>query len=265
MLKSLKNLLGLSLLGFFGVWIGCSSDSSPVAPYSASKTHTSADTGTTADTDTTYVVFTDHNLMIEVMLALDVPAAVILTRAHLLRLETLKASNKGIKSLSGLEFATNLDTLILSSNSITDVTPLAGLTNLEHLRLYNNKIRDVSSLASLTKLTHLGVGWNHGEVGNALSQLVANMPDLEWLKVNQLGLTDISFLEGLPKLKWLNLSANELITDLSPIACLSNLEYLSVKRMRRGLVGNVADGFNVHIQYLIDKGVTVDALPQYGD
>ena len=32
MIKSLKNLLGLSLLAFFGVWMGCSSNASPVSP-----------------------------------------------------------------------------------------------------------------------------------------------------------------------------------------------------------------------------------------
>ena len=51
MFKSFKNLLGLvSLLVFFGVWIGCSSESSPISP-SASKALTDDDTATATTDD----------------------------------------------------------------------------------------------------------------------------------------------------------------------------------------------------------------------
>ena len=313
MIKSLKTLLGLSLLGFFGVWTGCSSDSAPVAPYSASKAQDTTPTPGMTGVDLTEVSFTDNNLKYEVALAI-FPAALVpakdsigttvftITRADLRSLEVLKASDKGIANLSGLEWATNLDTLVLDNNSITvvtplagltnleylslgsnkitsldslarltnleyldlqkqsitDVTPLAGLTNLKYLNLYTNEIRDISSLASLTKLTHLGIGGNPSAISHNLSQLVANMPDLEWLKLNQIGLTDISFLEGLPKLEWLNLSANHGITDWRPVACLPKLEFLQVFNMHRTTFGTAVNGYNVHIQYLMDRaGVTV--------
>ena len=284
MIKSLKTLLGLSLLGFFGVWTGCSSDSAPVAPYSASKAQDTSPASTEA-------VFTDDNLLRAVREAVfpaGTPATTTLTLDDLSGLKVLKASDKGITNLSGLENATNLDTLILSSNGITDLTPLAGLTNLEYLdlqkqynesiptgssraitdvtplagltnlkrlHLYKNGIRDVSPLASLTKLTHFGVGWNSRPLVG-LSQLVASLPDLEWLKVNQLGLTDISFLEGLTKLEELNISANGTITDLKPIVCLPKLKILHVRGMHRR-IGNAAEGLDVFIQYLMDNGVTV--------
>ena len=326
MIKSLKTLLGLSLLGFFGVWTGCSSDSAPVAPYSASKAQDTSPTPGMTGVDLTEVSFTDNNLKYEVALAI-FPAAIVppaatfgttaftITRADLRSLEVLKASEKGIANLSGLEWATNLDTLVLSGNSITDVaplagltnlkrldlnkngitilTPLAGLTNLEHLdlqrqynksmpkgsqylrdvtplagltnlkrlHLYQNwEVRDVSSLASLTKLTHFGIGGaDGGDVGKNLSQegLAANWPDLVWLKVNQVQLTDISFLEGLPKLEWLNISANKGIRDFKPLVCLPKLEYLSVRNMHAATFGNASVGYNVLIQYLMDNGVTV--------
>ena len=308
MIKSLKTLLGLSLLGFFGVWTGCSSDSAPVAPYSASKAQDTSPASTEA-------VFTDDNLLRAVREAVfpaGTPATTTLTLDDLSDLKVLKASGKGITNLSGLEYATNLDTLVLDNNSITDVTPLArltnleylnlssnritsldslarltnleylnlekqgrglshsaprirdvtplaGLTNLKYLNLYTNQIRDVSSLANLTKLTHLGIGGNPNEISHNLSQLVANMPDLEWLKLNQIGLTDISFLEGLPKLEWLNLSANHGITDWRPVACLPKLKTLHVRNMHRTTFGTAVNGYNVHIQYLMDRaGVTVN-------
>ena len=299
MIKSLKTLLGLSLLGFFGVWTGCSSDSSPVAPYSASKAQ---DTTPASNPE---VVFTDVGLT-QAVRAVLLPADDITTtlyQADLLRLTVLKASDKGIKSLSGLEYATNLDTLVLDNNSITDVTPLARLTNLEYLNLNENSITDVaplagltnleylnlrrnfirevaplaslvnleflnldlnrkrfndaSSLASLTKLKTFAISDAPAIGSSTMGQLVASLPNLEKLKINYTGLTDISFLESKTKLKHLNISRNRGIRDFSPIACLPNLDTLHIRNMHAATFGNVADGYNVHIQYLIDKGVSV--------
>ena len=283
MIKSLKTLLGLSLLGFFGVWTGCSSDSAPVAPYSASKAQDTSPA-------TTEAVFTDDNLLLAVREAVfpaGTAATTTLTLDDLSDLKVLKASDKGITSLSGLENATNLDTLVLDNNSITsldslarltnleyldlqrnwsitDVTPLAGLTNLERLNLDYNRITDVSPLASLTKLTHLGVGGhsNEGISNHNLSQAVASLPDLEWLRVMDIGLTDISFLEGLTKLEKLDLSTSNGITDWRPVACLPKLKTLALRRVRS--IGNAADGYNVHIQYLIDRNVEILVQPGQG-
>ena len=275
MLKSLKTLLGLSLLGFFGVWTGCSSDSAPVAPYSASKAQDTSPA-------TTEAVFTDDNLLRAVREAVfpaGTPAVTTLTRDDLSGLKVLKASEKVIRNLSGLEHATNLDTLDLSYNWITSLTPLASLTNLEYLNLVKNNISDVTPLAGLTNLETLNLRWNkikdvtplagltnletlrigdNSKIGSsAMGQLVASLPNLEMLKINFTGLTDISFLESKTKLKHLNISRNRGIRDFSPIACLPNLDTLHIRNMHAATFGNVADGYNVHIQYLIDKGVSV--------
>ena len=297
MIKSLKTLLGLSLLGFFGVWTGCSSDSAPVAPYSASKAQDTSPASTEA-------VFTDDNLLRAVREAVfpaGTPATTTLTRDDLRGLKVLKAREKVIRNLSGLEHATNLDTLDLSynwitsltplaslpnleylhlvKNNISDVTPLAGLTNLENLNLRWNKIKDVTPLASLTNLKRFGLGGNgitdvtplasltnlehlilkdNTKLGSsAIGQLVASLPNLENLQINYTGLTDISFLESKTKLKILNISLNRGIRDFSPIACLPNLEILHIRNMHAATFGNASVGYNVHIQYLIDKGVSV--------
>ena len=286
MIKSLKSLLGLSLLAFFGVWMGCSSDSSPVSP-SASKalTDDAADANADPFAATTPVDFNDNNLKYEVALVVfgvaeaplkaDIGTATI-TRAQMERLTTFSASNKGITDVTGLEHATNLDTLNLGSNSIVnvaplagldklkwldlqrnriaDVTPLAGLRDLEALHLYQNLITDVSSLKTLTKLKRFGIGARR--VGAQVGPLVTNMPDLEWLRVNHTGLTDIEFLEELPKLKWLNISANPGIEDFKPLACLPELKDLHLRGMPQ--VGFGTGGVvNDHIQYLITIGVTI--------
>ena len=284
-----KKLLGLSLLAFFGVWMGCSSDSSPVSPSNKAVTDDGTGTGSAPVVDFTKVVFGDNNLKYEVALKIFpadlVPAkevfgttAFTITRADMLSLETLDASNKGIRSLVGLEYATNLDTLILNANKIKNLTPLAGLTGLEYLslqrnglsdvtplrnltdleelRLYTNEITDASSLVGLTKLKRLGIGGNYNLGTAQVSRLVADMDDLVWLKINATRLDSISFLEGMDKLEWLNISANRGITDFKPLACLENLRTLILRDMPH--VGLGAGGVvNDHIQYLITIGVTI--------
>ena len=296
--KSLKTLLGFSLLGFVAVWMGCSSDTSPVAPQAAGKTHLTLTSSTDSDGDgipdadstPTYVTFADSSLERAVRTALGAlvggdptssltdPTVPPLRPTDLATLTKLYASGRGITSLVGLEHATNLDTLHLSGNSITDLSPLAGLTNLkqlflirsgiadvtplsglinlEELRLYANyKIPDVSPLAGLTNLKKLGVGGN--PLDGDLSPLTG-LTKLEWLKVNGIGLTDAklsSFFkeDHLTKLEWLNVSGNP-ISDLSPLTCLPKLDKLFL----RNLVPNRIDTTNVHLSYLIDKGVTVE-------
>lgn len=61
-----------------------------------------------------------------------------LNRGELSQLLTLDISNRGITSLNGLQFATNLTTLNASNNNISDTAPIAGLTNLTNPNLAGN-------------------------------------------------------------------------------------------------------------------------------
>ena len=286
-------LLVLSLLAFFGVWMGCSSDSSPVSPSNKAVTDDGTATSTGTFTVSPEAVFYDNALKYEVALKLlgadAPPAANIGTfqifQAQMDSLRVLKAVGKGITDLRGLEHAENLDTLILGSNSITnvdslagltglvwldlsrngitDATPLAGLRDLVSLDLYRNSFGDgssVSSLYRLRKLKRFGIG--DGQFGSDIvNPLLANMPDLEWLKVNGTNLTNLNFLVGLTKLKWLNISANGGIEDLKPLTCLPSLETLIVRRMDALIFRTSAAGaqvFTRHIHYLSENGVTVE-------
>ena len=282
MFKSFKNLLGLSLLAFFGVWMGCSSDSSPVSPSNKAVTDDGTATSTATFTVSPDVVFGDTKLRDAVMLKLGIHAPLVPTEADMDSLRVLKAGRKGITNLRGLEHATNLDTLILSGNEIRDVAPLAGLTSLEYLSLSGNRIADVtplaglrdlerlflyesgltdvSSLVTLTKLKSLAIGGNYQLGDDKVSGLVTRLTDLTWLKVNGTSLTNIAFLEKLKKLKWLNISANRGVTDFKPLACLPDLTYLSIRNMNvawsTGLDGELIASDD-HIQYLINIGVTI--------
>ena len=281
--KSLKTLLGFSLLGFVGVWMGCSSDTSPVAPQAAGKTHLTAqdpvvDLSEPDDPTTTPVAFADSSLeravgeaLVEAFIFPQVPTSI--TVANMRSLTNLKADRRGIKSLDGLGYATNLDTLnlgvnsitdltplssltnlkwlYLSVNSITDLTPLSSLTNLEELYLYMNKISDVSPLASLTKLRRLMIGENEGI--SDMSPL-ASLTKLKWLKMRGAGIDDaeLQTFEGLTNLTFLSLNGSP-FTDIEPLTCLPNLEILRLVK-----VPNLNDvSKNTYIPYLRAKDVEV--------
>ena len=290
MFKSLKKLLGLSLLAFFGVWMGCSSDSSPVSPSNKAVTDDGTATQVSTFTVSPEVRFGDNNLKYEVALKLHDDAAPAkadigtfqIFEAQMDSLRVLDATGKGITSLVGLEHATNLDTLFLGSNSITNVDSLAGLENLKWLDLSRNYIRDVTPLAglenleelylyrqgggfelsplnNLTKLKRFSIG--DGEFGNKVNDLVVRMSDLEWLKVNGTNIKNLDFLEDLPDLEWLNISANGQLTDFKPLACLEELKTLYLRNMGTLAWSFTADGellsSDAHIQYLINIGVTI--------
>ena len=199
--------------------------------------------------------------------------------ASLTNLKRLEVTQNSITDLQPLASLTNLEYLEVASNWITNVTPLASLTNLEYLDLQRNRIArgsvgvsslaglvnlevlslyqqgggfSLSSLTGLTKLKVFEIG--DGEFRGKVGPLVANMPDLERLKVNGCNLENIDFLDGLPKLEHLNISNNSHVTDLKPLVCLPELETLIVRRMPIIYNGSV---YSVHIQYLVDNGVEI--------
>ena len=67
-----------------------------------------------------------------------------ITSANMARLVLVNASAQRIRSLRGLEFATDARGLGFSNNEIADLTPLAALTDLQILYLTDNRISDLS-------------------------------------------------------------------------------------------------------------------------
>ena len=80
--------------------------------------------------------------------------------ASMKEIETLKLSDKGIRDLTGLQFATYLEKLDLSNNQISDLSPLKNLTKLTKLNLENNQITDISPLRNLKNLKYPGLSNN---------------------------------------------------------------------------------------------------------
>jgi Leucine-rich repeat (LRR) protein len=170
----------------------------------------------------TPVEFLDANLEASVRAELKRPSGAI-TRNDMKKLHRLNAWNCGIKTLSGLEYATNLDWVNLARNQITDLGPLAGLTRLTSLELYCNRITDLTPLSGLTSLRLLTLSYN--QITSAAA--VAKMTQLNWLDLDRNQITEVTPLAGLTQLAHLGLNNNEIVS-VAPLSQLSRVTYLEL-------------------------------------
>ena len=157
----------------------------------------------TQPTPTGAVYIPDVNLraVVEEVLG-KAPSASIATE-DMARLTRIVADERGIRDLTGLEYATNLERIEFRRNAISDLSPLAGLTRLNNIKLRSNRITDVSPLAGLT--------------------------NVDWLGLEQNTITDLSPLKGLIKLNGIGISGNP-VSDVSPLASLTSLERIDAWR-----------------------------------
>jgi Leucine-rich repeat (LRR) protein len=197
-----------------------------------------------------------------------------LTKQDLEKVTAIYAyQGENIKSLKGLEYATNLTRLIVSNNPIDDIhsiaelkkltfidisstqvsdlQPLSQLPSLYTLMITNTKVTDLSALKNLTSLSELFFG------NNQISDLapLSNLP-LVWLEASHNKLKDVSALQGMNTLKHLFLENNQ-ISDITAIESLANLEDVSLK-------GNSLDENSLLIIHtLTEEGVAVtyDSVP----
>lgn len=127
---------------------------------------------------------------------------------------------RGMKSLKGIEYATNLEKLKVNENEISDLTPLKDLKNLKYLELQRNRIVDLSPLSNLKKLEFLKLYNNIIENVEPLKDLT-NLTGLDLhnnvkvrkengKRINYGGITDISSLTNLTNLTFFDVSANRI-------------------------------------------------------
>ena len=161
------------------------------------------------------------------------PGATI-TQAGMNTLENLDGRELGIKSLNGLETATNLHSLNLSHNRISDLTPLAYLTQLQVLSLDSNEISDIAPLAycRLMIIDCLETATNLQELSldsNKISDIwaLAALDSLQVLSLDSNKISDLTPLAYLTQLQVLSLDSNE-VSDIAPLTALSHLENLFV-------------------------------------
>ena len=145
----------------------------------------------------------DENLRAAIAETLGKAADVPITLLEMGSLKVLRANDRGISDLTGLETASRLRELHLNRNTITDLSPLSGLTKLYRLELNHNGIlSDLSPLSSL--------------------------PNLKWLFLEDNAISDLSPLTELLTLHDLRLGGGNIIEDLSPVAGLHNLGGISI-------------------------------------
>jgi internalin A len=160
------------------------------------------------------------------------------TPTDMLALVQLFAAGKGIESLSGLEYATNLTHLnagefydssvwppVLHTNRITDISALLGLTRLSWLHLGGNQIVDVTPLSQLVSL-QTAILYN-----NRIADVapLADLHNLTFLDLDNNQITDAGPLSGLARLRWLSLSNNR-IADTLLLSQMRVLETLLLER-----------------------------------
>ena len=165
----------------------------------------------------------DRHLRTAIHQTLGKPQNAQLTRADMLRLTNLHADRKGIRDLTGLEFATNLERLELRHNAISDLAPLRNLISLDNIKLEDNLIVDVSPLAKLINVGWLGLEENRITDLSPLSGLVK----LDGLGINHNPVSDISPLSGMLSLSGLA-AWDTRITDLSALAKLRKLNWMGI-------------------------------------
>ena len=165
----------------------------------------------------------DPNLRQAVRDQLALPTDEPLLKVDMKRLTGLEGRKRGIRELTGLEYATHLQWAGLGENEIQDLSPLAKLIGLDGLWIYVNPIADLSPLANLTNLKQLNLG-----ICEILDiRPLANLTGLErlWLHYNQI--QDITPLAHLSRLTELGLNGNRII-DVRPLANLTRLEVLHI-------------------------------------
>ena len=188
----------------------------------------------------------DTNLRNAINEALEKTPNARITAEDMQTLTELRAGNRDIRVLNGLESATNLEFLWIYGNSISDLSPLAGLINLQGLVVSDNLITDLSPLAGLTKLEWINTGDNPVADLTPLSGLInlqryhswgtpirnlgalAELPKLWQIDICGGELSDISALAGMTGLRDLYLASNA-ISDISALAHLEGLTRLSLQ------------------------------------
>ena len=152
----------------------------------------------------------DLNLRQAIRETLALPDGVPLTQLEMLHLQRLKAWERDIKDLTGLQYATNLERLALWDNQIKDITPLANLTKLTELNLAYNAVESVEPITGLINLQRLNLTINRVQDITPL----ANLINLEFLYIRENLVTDITPIQGLNLIEF----EYDEICDFPPIA-----------------------------------------------
>ena len=152
---------------------------------------------------------------------------------------------QGIKSLEPLSALTQLKILKLYRDGISDISALSTLVNLEELNLdFNYSISDINAVKDMSKLKKLSVQYSEVSDISVIKNLkelklvnfqnnqITGLPDMSDLTMledlnlsgNRLSDEDVRKISKVTSLTRLDISGNDSITDIRPLARLINLE-----------------------------------------
>ena len=171
----------------------------------------------------TVVQIPDPNLRAAIAEELDKSPNAPITVEEMKGLKRLDTYNRGIRDLTGLQFATNLSRLDVEKNPVSDISPVRGLTNLTWLEFDGCQVSDISPVKDLTNLVHLEL--DRCQISDLSS--VSGLINLEYLSFGVNNVSDLSPLAGLINLTFLHL-INNTVSDLSPLVGMINLRHLNI-------------------------------------
>jgi PKD repeat protein len=176
----------------------------------------------TTNTPPTEVSIPDPGLNAAIRQALQKLAGTLTTQ-DLLSLTNLDASGRNIRSLEGLEAASNLISLNLQSNQLSNFSLPNEFTNLKFLDLSLNSLTNCSFPGGLMKLATLNLE------GNLLTSLTlpAGLNDLNSLELSENRFTSFNLPSNLTSLTFFDLSFNPL-TNVELPSGLTNLTMLVI-------------------------------------
>jgi Leucine-rich repeat (LRR) protein len=146
---------------------------------------------------------------------------------------TLDVRNQGVVSLEGIRCLTGLTSLAADRNQISNLTPLSDLALLEALSLTVNQITDISALSGLTSLTFLSLTKNP--------------------------ISDLASLTALTNLRILLLRDLPLVTDITPIAGMTELTTFWFGEGQIGATASVLQGLSKMRDLIIVSAGLADA------
>ncbi len=146
--------------------------------------------------------------------------------AGLFSLEKLCIENhtKEEIDLSFLTEMKHITELYLSNCQVKELDFLKDMPQLKRLSLYETKVEDLAVLENLQGLVELALSGN-SDARNM--EVVGKLNRLQDLGLQNCGIKDIGFINGLTELCSINLNNNS-ITDLTPLAGLTKLERLGL-------------------------------------
>ena len=216
------------------------------------------------------VVISDVNLRAVIVEALEKEDATTpITLEEMVTLTQLRASNKDIHDLTGIESAINLEEMWISGNPISDISSLAKLPNFIGLHVWETPLSDLTPLSGLTKLRWLDIGHtptdaNGDLIGNLDLTPLAGLTSLKKLTFYACGIQDISPLANLTGLTHLAVGGNREISDASPVAGLINLEHLDFHHDSISDLAPLAGLTNLKYLNLHDNRLISDLSPLVG-